>query len=44
MSTYTGLYVPAQILLDTNYCGFLSSTTSLKDKRVTNMGDPTLIV
>lgn len=36
-------YDTASILLNTNYCGPLSDTTSLKDKRVTNMGDALLI-
>jgi hypothetical protein len=37
-------YDTASILLNTNYCGPLSSETSLKDKRVTNMGDAQLVV
>ena len=32
-------YDTASILLNKNYCGPLSSETSLKDKRVTNMGN-----
>jgi len=36
-------YDTASIILNTNYCGPLSSETSLKDKRVTNMGDAQLI-
>ena len=36
-------YDTASILLNTNYCGPLSSETSLKDKRVTNMGDALLV-
>lgn len=36
-------YDTASILLNTNYCGPLSETTSLKDKRVTNMGDALLV-
>ena len=37
-------YDTASILLNTNYCGPLSAETSLKDKRVTDMGDAQLVV
>lgn len=37
-------YDAASLLLNTAYCGPLSAEMSLKDKRVTNMGDAQLVI